>query len=259
MDYNALGYTWVVDADVTGFFDNIPHKLIDKSVAEEVADGNILRIINEFLNCGVVEDGTFMHTTMGTPQGGVISPLLANIVLNKFDWALEEAGIKFVRYADDFVMLTKTHDAAQRALDFARSFLKDMELELHPEKTRITRFSNGFDFLGFTINNYGARMSDKSIERFKSKIKNCTVRSHNLEANTIVNLNRLIVGTANYFIKDFSCGHNIYRNLSKVIRRRIRCMKYVRISKHDNHRLRIKHIEKLGLKDIFKIYQRVKC
>jgi group II intron reverse transcriptase/maturase len=259
MDYNALGYTWVVDADVTGFFDNIPHELIDKSVAEEVADGNILRIINEFLNCGVVEDGTFMHTTMGTPQGGVISPLLANIVLNKFDWALEEAGIKFVRYADDFVMLTKTHDAAQRALDFARSFLKDMELELHPEKTRITRFSNGFDFLGFTINNYGARMSDKSIERFKSKIKNCTVRSHNLEANTIVNLNRLIVGTANYFIKDFSCGHNIYRNLSKVIRRRIRCMKYVRISKHDNHRLRIKHIEKLGLKDIFKIYQRVKC
>ena len=255
----SQGYKFVVDADITGFFDNINHDIIEELVTEEIADGNIIKIIKEFLNCGVVEDGKYVQTRKGTPQGGVISPLLANIVLNKFDWALEEKGYKFVRYADDFVILTKTQETAERALDFAREFLAEMGLSLHPDKTNISKFTGGFDFLGFTINHMGARMKQKSIERFCEKINKITTRSHNLDAEVINKLNRLIVGTANYFIKDFSTGFKIFYDLSKRIRRRIRCMKFKRISKEDNHRVKIKHIDKMGLKDIFEIYQNIKC
>ena len=255
LEWNSLGYKYVVDADITGFFDNIRHTLIEDLVSEEIADGNIIKIIKEFLNCGVVEDGQYMPTTKGTPQGGVISPLLANIVLNKFDWALEKEGYKFVRYADDFVILTKTQETAERALDFAKEFLAKMGLTLHPEKTNISRFSRGFDFLGFTINHNGARMKKKSIERFCEKIKDKTVRSHNLDAETIKTLNRIIVGTANYFIKDFTTGYGDFRKLSEMVRRRLRSMKFKRISRHDNHKVEIKHFNNMGLKDIFKLYQ----
>jgi group II intron reverse transcriptase/maturase len=259
LELKSLGYKYVVDADIKGFFDNINHKIIENLVADEVADGNFIKTVKEFLNCGVIEDGKYIYTRKGTPQGGVISPLLANIVLNKFDWALEKAGYKFVRYADDFVILTKTQETAKRALDFAKENLAGMGLTLNTEKTKIAKFTNGFDFLGFTINHFGARMKTESIKRFCDKINKVTKRSHNLEAKTIKALNRIIVGTANYFIKDFTTGSMVFIKLSKRVRRRIRCMKYKRISKHDNHRLRIKHFDKMGLKDIFKIYQSVKC
>lgn len=259
MELFALGYTHVVDADITAFFDKIKHDLIEEFVCEEIADGNIIKIIKEFLNCGVVEDGKYIRTEKGTPQGGVISPLLANIVLNKLDWALEKEGYKFVRYADDFVILTKTQETAERALDFAREFLAQMGLTLNSEKTNISKVSKGFDFLGFTINQNGAKMRKKSIERFCEKINVVTTRSHNLDKEVITALNRIIVGTANYFIQDFTTGSTIFRRLSERIRRRIRCMKFTRISKWDNRKVKIKHLDKMGLKDIFKIYQNVKC
>ena len=101
LSFHEAGERITLDADIAGFFDNIPHKLIVDAVAEEVADGNILDLIWKFLAAGVMENGVFKPTTIGTPQGGVISPLLANIVLNKLDWRLEEAGYRFVRYADD--------------------------------------------------------------------------------------------------------------------------------------------------------------
>lgn len=100
-EYLNEGYFYIVDADIKGFFDNIPHKLIMAEVASEIADGNILGLIEKFLKSGVMEEGQLRPTTKGTPQGGVISPLLANIVLNPFDHELEQAGYKFVRYADD--------------------------------------------------------------------------------------------------------------------------------------------------------------
>ncbi len=259
LELYSQGYKFVVDADITGFFDNIKHDIIEDFVCEEIADGNVIKIIKEFLNCGVVEDGKYTQTSKGTPQGGVISPLLANIVLNKFDWALEERGYKFVRYADDFVILTKTQDTAERALDFAKEFLAEMGLSLHPDKTHISKFTRGFDFLGFTVNHNGAKMKKKSIERFCEKINNITIRSRNLDAEVIMKLNRVIVGTANYFINDFSTGKVIFLRLAKRTRRRIRCMKYTRIYKNDNYRLKIKHINKMGLKDIFRLYQNIKC
>ena len=106
----------MLDADIQGFFDNIPHRVIMAMVASEVADGNILRLVEKFLTAGVMEDGVFKPTNIGTPQGGVISPLLANIVLNKLDWRLHDAGYRFVRYADDFVVVCRTRRQAQEAL-----------------------------------------------------------------------------------------------------------------------------------------------
>ena len=115
--FTKQGDRITLDADIAGFFDNIPHKLIVDAVAEEVSDGNILNLIWKFLAAGVMENGVFKPTTIGTPQGGVISPLLANIVLNKLDWRLEQAGYRFVRYADDFVVVCKTKAQANAALD----------------------------------------------------------------------------------------------------------------------------------------------
>jgi RNA-directed DNA polymerase len=120
LELRQLGYKYVLDADIKGFFDNIPHEVIMAGLAAEVADGNILRIVERFLKAGVMEDGVFSDTWMGTPQGGVISPLLANIALNNLDWQLDTAGFRFVRYADDFVVLCESEAKVREAHDLAR-------------------------------------------------------------------------------------------------------------------------------------------
>lgn len=116
LKFHADGFGDVVDADIQGFFDNLSHSIIMQSVAERVADGNILRLVEKFLTSGVMDNGVFKPTSVGTPQGGVVSPLLANIVLNVLDWQLEHAGYRFVRYADDFVVLCQTPSQAKEAL-----------------------------------------------------------------------------------------------------------------------------------------------
>ena len=135
LEYHTEGDRVVLDADIQGFFDNIPHRVIVAMVASEVADGNILRLVEKFLTAGVMEDGVFKPTNIGTPQGGVISPLLANIVLNKLDWRLHDAGYRFVRYADDFVVVCRTKRQAQEALQLVRDVLEgELELRLKPRK-----------------------------------------------------------------------------------------------------------------------------
>ena len=242
------GYLFVVDADIKGFFDSIDHELIVDAVAAEVADGNILHIIRQFLQSGVMEDGALKPTPKGTPQGGVISPLLANIVLNHLDWQLQSKGLRFVRYADDFVVLCKTAAEAEEALAFIRHVIEgQLKLQLHPEKTRITRFSKGFEFLGFAIAANRCSMRPKAQENFKMKIKDLTRRSCNLDAQVILKLNRVIRGTANYFATDFSAVKFLFREFDKFIRRRLRCMKFKRISRQDNYRLRNRQLARLGL------------
>lgn len=113
LELGRLGYRVVLDADIKGFFDNIPHRVIMTGLAAEVADGNILRLVERLLTSGVMEDGVFKPTTVGTPQGGVISPLLANMALDYLDWRLDQAGYRLVRYADDFVVLCRTQDQAK--------------------------------------------------------------------------------------------------------------------------------------------------
>lgn len=248
LELHRQGYTHVLDADVSAFFDNLSHTVIMCELSKVVADGNILRLVQKFLSAGVMEGGKYQATRLGTPQGGVVSPLLANIALNLMDWHLEKAGFRFVRYADDFVVLCKTHRQAKEAMDLVSKLLADqMGLSLSPEKTRITTFKKGFAFLGFQIGAWTVRMRDKSVEKFKDKVRQITTRSHNLDAPMITKLNRVIRGTANYFARPWSACRYMYRTLDRWIRMRLRCMKTKRKSMLDNRRLRLRHFEHLGL------------
>jgi group II intron reverse transcriptase/maturase len=238
---------WVVDADIKGFFDNISHPLIMELVAAEIADGNILGLIEKFLRSGVMEDGVLKPTTVGTPQGGVISPLLANIVLNYLDWQLDAKGFKFVRYADDFVVLCESQAQAEKALDLVQRILSDLQLQLSPEKTRICSFEQGFEFLGFFISSRTTTMRPKSIEKFKSKVRELTVRSHNLDAEVFLKLNRVIRGTVNYFHPPFASTLSLFTHLDRWTRKRLRAMKFKRLYHTDNRRMKNKYLRRLGL------------
>jgi group II intron reverse transcriptase/maturase len=241
------GYRVVLDADIVGFFDNLPQALIKEAVAAQVADGNILNLIEKFLRAGVMEDGVFKPTTVGTPQGGVISPLLANIVLNHLDWQLHRLGYRFVRYADDFVVLCQTRAQAEEAKTQVTHILNQLGLQLSAEKTHITTYGKGYTFLGFVMSSRSRRMRPKSVQKFQEKVRELTVRSHNLDAQLIEELNRVIRGTANYFVTRWSTNRWALQKLDEWIRRRLRCMKYKRFSYHDNHRMRLKQFAKLGL------------
>ena len=240
LELHRQGYKVVLDADIKGFFDNIPHKIIMDAVAAEIADGNILRLVEKFLTAGVMENGVFKPTTIGTPQGGVISPLLANIVLNHLDWQLHEAGYHFARYADDFVVVCRTKQQAQEALTLVERVLEgELGLCLNAEKTKVTTFGKGYDFLGFTLSSGSRRMREKSVLKFKAKIRSLTVRKRNLDAEVIKRLNQVIRGTANYFGPWFSTNRTLFDELDKWIRMRLRCMKKKRKSYRDNWKLRL--------------------
>jgi group II intron reverse transcriptase/maturase len=242
------GYKTVLDADISGFFDNIPHTVIMASLRKEVADGNILDIIEKFLRAGVMENGLFKPTTVGTPQGGVISPLLANIALNSMDWMLDRQGLRFVRYADDFVVLCRNKSQAEEALANVGHYLnEELGLRLSPEKTHIASFKEGFSFLGFDIGSHSVKMRKKSEERFKDKIREITRRSHNFDLSVVKRINRVVRGTVNYFAAPFARSQRLFVKLDKWIRMRLRCMKYKRKWRTDNRRLRLKFFRKVGL------------
>jgi group II intron reverse transcriptase/maturase len=260
LQFSQQGHRYVVDVDIKGFFDNIPQKLIMESLAAKIADGNILNTIERLLNSGVLEEGEIRPTTKGTPQGGVISPLLANTALDHLDWFLETQKLHFVRYADDFVVLCKTKSEAEKALEIIQNFLKDMKLEISPEKTKVCKFSEGFDFLGFRIKSKSVVMKDKSKEKFKNAIRDITTRSHNLDQEVIEKLNRVLRGTVNYFGTKFSTMKYFFTELDKWIRRRIRCMKCKRISQSDNLCIGNAAIKKMGLLSCNELYRaRLRC
>jgi RNA-directed DNA polymerase len=241
------GHRFVLDADIAGFFDNIPFRVVMHGLTNVVADGNILRLVQRFLRAGVMEDGVIRPTTVGTPQGGVLSPLLANIALNFLDWHLAREGFRFVRYADDFVVLCRSARRAEEARLVVTQKLTELGLQLSPEKTRVATFRKGFAFLGFDFRARSARMRTKTVEKLKDKIRSLTVRKRNLDARTVAKLNAVIRGVARYFVTSFSTVREQFRYLDAWIRRRIRCMKFKRKSARDNCRLRIRHIRRMGL------------
>ena len=245
LELHRQGLFVVLDADIQGFFDTIPHTVIMQAVAAEVADGNILGLVERFLTAGVMEDGVYKPTSIGTPQGGVVSPLLANIVLNHLDWQLHKAGYHFVRYADDFVVVCQTHRQAQEALELVRHVLEsDLGLQLSAEKTQITTYGNGYEFLGFFLSSRSRRMRDKSVQKFKAKIRELTVRKHNLDSKRIEKLNAVIRGTANYFATSFSTCRWRFQKLDSWIRMRLRCMKWKRKTYNDNQKLRVEYFRR---------------
>jgi len=248
LELRRQGYGHVLDADISGFFDNLSHRAVMHELSAVIADGNILRLVEKFLKAGVLEGGKFLATRVGTPQGGVASPLLANIALNLLDWHLHERGFRFVRYADDFVVLCQSESQAKEARTEVEHLLRErLGLELSSEKTKVTTFREGFAFLGFDITSPSVQMRAKSVENFKTKTRELTRRSHNLDAELVVRLNRLIRGTANYFATRWSDCGDAYRTLDRWLRMRLRCMKFKRKSKEDNFRLRLKHLNRLGL------------
>ena len=239
LELHRQGYKVVLDADIAGFFDNIPHRVIMEAVAAEVADGNILDLVEGFLTAGVMEDGVFKPTTIGTPQGGVISPLLANIVLNHLDWQLHQAGYHFARYADDFVVVCQTQQQAHEARALVERVLTDdLGLHLSSEKTKVTTFGKGYEFLGFFLSSRSRRMREKSVQKFKAKVRELTVRKCNLDAEVVEKLNRVIRGTANYFATEFSTCRWMFQKLDSWLRMRLRCMKLKRKNYNDNRKLR---------------------
>ena len=179
---------------------------------------------------------------------GVISPLLANIVLNQLDWALDQAGFHFARYAADFVVLTRSERQAQEALELVQQVLATLQLKLSPEKTRITTFGKGYEFLGFFLSSRSRRMRDKSQRKFKDKVRELTVRCHNLDAEAILKLNRVIRGTAQYFAPEFATNRWLFQKLDSWVRLRLRSMKLKRKNYNDNRKLRVGFFcRKLGL------------
>jgi RNA-directed DNA polymerase len=242
------GFRDLFDADIHAFFDNLPHMVIMKVVAAEVADGNILRLVHKFLRSGVMENGVFKPTTIGTPQGGVISPLLANIVLNQLDWQLHERGYQFVRYADDLVVICRSPAQAEGARHFVQQVLATLGLQLSVQKSRISTFRQGYSFLGFVLASHSRRMRPKSLQKFKDKVRMLTVRHHNFEAQVVIaKLNRVLQGTARYFATSFSTCRWLFQKLDSWIRRRLRCMKFKRKRVTDNYKLRNRTFHKLGL------------
>jgi group II intron reverse transcriptase/maturase len=211
-----------------------------------VADGNILRLVQRFLAAGVMEDGVVRSTTLGTPQGGVLSPLLANVALNFLDWHLDELGYRFVRYADDFIVLCQTERQAKEARQAVEQFVEQLGLSLSPEKTHVTTFRQGFTFLGYDVTSSSVKMRAKSVEKFKARIRELTVRSHNLDARRIEKLNAVLRGVARYFATEYATCVYQFRALDCWYRMRLRCMRLKRKCRTANYRIKIKHLRRCG-------------
>ena len=213
-----LGRNWIYDCDIKGFFDNIPHKKLMKVLNKVIADGTVLDLVWSWLKCGYMEEGKYYNTKTGQVQGGVISPLLANIYLNELDWELHKAKIYFVRYADDFLLFCGTEEEVIRAGNIAKSVIESLGLEVAMNKTKVVDFKNDdFDFLGFHFNHwktskkgndyYSIVPTEKSIKTFKKAIKDKTQRKWTKPKEEWINdVNPIIVGKTNYYL-------NVYKAL----------------------------------------------
>ena len=202
---NALlkrGHTWVVDADLKGYFDTIPHKPLMDRVQAKVADGRVLRLIEMYLKQDVMESAIRWTPQRGSPQGAVISPLLSNIYLDPLDHLMAESGVEMVRYADDFVLLCRSREEAEVALEQVRQWTATAGLALHPEKTRLVDAAvrGGFDFLGYHFERGYRWPRAKSLGKFKDAIRAKTRRTSGQSLGTIItDVNRTLRGWFEYF------------------------------------------------------------
>lgn len=215
------GYVHVVDADLKSYFDTIPKDRLLARVRAKVSDSRVLRLLTMFLDQGVLDGLAEWTPEKGTPQGAVISPLLANIYLNPLDHLVAEAGFAMVRYADDFVILCRTGEDADRALALVRSWVEDNDLTLHPTKTKIVDArTDGFDFLGYTFRGKLRLPRKKSLVKLKDTIRVKTRRTHGHSLTwTLRSLTASLQGWFGYFCH---CHWNVYTDLDSWLRGRLR-------------------------------------
>lgn len=196
------GYTWVVDADLKSYFDSIPHEPLLARVQEKVSDGRVIKLLQAYLEQGVMEGLASWMPTAGTPQGAVISPLLSNIYLDPLDRLLAVRRVELVRYADDFVILCRTEAEAHQALSWVQDWTVSNGLSLHPEKTRIVdaTIRGGFDFLGYHFERGYRWPRAKSIKKLRNTIRGKTRRTNGLALTVIIaDVNKTLRGWFEYF------------------------------------------------------------
>jgi RNA-directed DNA polymerase len=219
------GYTHVVDADLQSYFDTIPHDRLMTRVEERVSDGRVLDLIRGWLKADILHGLDRWTPVEGSPQGAVISPLLANIYLDPLDRLMAEHGYPMVRYADDFVILTRSHVEAEAALALVKVWVTSSGLTLHPEKTRIAncrKKGNGFEFLGYRFERGRRHVRKKSLDKLKDTIRAKTRRTRGQSLKVVVvDLNRTLRGWFGYFKHAYP---SIFLDLDQLIRRRLRAM-----------------------------------
>lgn len=220
----TYGMKWVIDMDLSKCFDTLDHELIIQSVRKKVTDGSILSLIRMFLEGGVMKSGEFEPSIVGSPQGGVISPLLANIYLNEFDQFMKARGHRIVRYADDILIFKASRPGAENTRQVAEEYLeKDLRLTVNRRKTHTTTLKQGVRYLGVKIYPTSTCIQEKKVAKFKEKVKAATRRNTPVNlAKVIKDLNPVIRGFANYF--KVANSKTLFTNLMAWIRRRLRAI-----------------------------------
>jgi RNA-directed DNA polymerase len=233
------GREWIVDADLKDFFGSVNHEKLLTLIAQRVADGRVLRLIQAMLTAGSYGRGQLFPTERGTPQGSVVSPLLSNILLTPFDQEMRRKGFQLTRFADDWVITCQSEAEAQAAVAAALRILKELGVELHPQKTRIVHVQHGFEFLGYKIKR-GKRLRlsedkirstarsgalyafprEKSIRRFMDQVRALTRRRVPLKTKELIErLNPILRGWGHYYKKAHI--RKLFNRLNRWIVRRI--------------------------------------
>jgi len=226
--YVTEGYRFVVDLDLAKFFDRVNHDRLMARVATRVSDRRVLRLIRSYLTAGVLNNGLFEDSREGTPQGGPLSPLLSNLVLDELDRELERRGHRFVRYADDCNVYVRSEKAGRRVMTSLTRFIEGrLKLQVNVRKSAVARPWQR-SFLGFTVTDEPQpqrRIADKAVARFKDRVRDLTRRHRGVSLERMIaDLNPLLRGWAGYF------GFSQWRELASLdgwIRRRLRCVAWV--------------------------------
>jgi RNA-directed DNA polymerase len=241
-EYIQQGYRIAVDMDLSKFFDKVNHDVLMHRVARKIRDKHILRLIGKYLRAGVVIKGRLQESREGVPQGGPLSPLLANILLDDLDKELEKRGHKFVRYADDFVILVRTERSGLRVKESSTRFLeRKLKLKVNQDKSQVSS-TDHTNFLGFTFKGTKIRWSDKAFREFKRRVKRLTGRSWFVSMEyRYMKLSQYIRGWINYFgISEY------YRPIPEIdhwLRRRMRMCYW---KQWRRPRTKIRNLLKLG-------------
>ncbi len=251
--YLLNGYTHIVDMDLSKFFDRVNHDRLMSRLAMKVQDKRVLKLIRRYLTAGTMIDGLVNHSIEGTPQGGPLSPLLSNIVLDELDKELEKRGLNFVRYADDFVIYCKSKKAVERVKESITKFITvRLKLKVNEEKSAVSRPWLR-KFLGFTfISMYGKtkiRIHIKAIKRFKERVRELTDRNCGKSLQQVIEqLNQYLRGWWNYY--RLTEARHIFKSLNGWIIRRLRCLVW---KQWKNPRTKVRNLKKLGISHKFAV------